>query len=196
MNQVSKEGLGDCIPDVDQSLLKLAAILLWVSQLPQSSFISSHRGLIWRIVWDCPRAVLARVTNAQDIHLTSEEEYVDVWENVMLTPVAQKHLFPEGGLMVWGGITATRLVFIDGNLNAVPCRDDIIQRQVVPFVQRHPNITLQQDNARPHVDRFATAYLNQHSIPTLSSLASQLAGFVSHWTSTCGMRWKTIGAAD
>lgn len=72
--------------------------------------------------------------------------------------------------MVWGGITATGrtdLVIINGNLNAVGYRDNIVRQHVLPFLQQHRGVTFQQDNARPHVARVVTAFFNQHNVPVL-----------------------------
>ena len=60
--------------------------------------------------------------------------------------------------MVWGGITGnarTPLVVINGNLTGVRYRDEILQAHVVPFLRQH-TVTLQHDNARPHVARVVT----------------------------------------
>ena len=51
--------------------------------------------------------------------------------------------------MVGGGVSQhhqTELVVIEGNLNAVRYRDDILPH-VVPFLQAHPDMTLQHYNA-------------------------------------------------
>ena len=72
--------------------------------------------------------------------------------------------------MVWAGITAndrTDLVFINGNLDGVGYRDNVIRQHVLPFLQNHPNTTFQHDNARPHVARAVTAVLNQNNVPVL-----------------------------
>ena len=55
-----------------------------------------------------------------------------------------------GSVMVWGGVSQhhrTELVVIAGNLNAVRYRDDIPLPHVVPFLQAHPDMTLQHGNA-------------------------------------------------
>ena len=55
--------------------------------------------------------------------------------------------------MVWGGVSQhhrTELVVIAGNLNAVGYREDILLPHVVPFLQAHPDMTLQHDNATGH----------------------------------------------
>ncbi len=57
--------------------------------------------------------------------------------------------------MVWGGISQgvkTPLVVIQGNLTAVRYRDQVPRPHVLPLI-RQRNLTLQQDNARPHVAR-------------------------------------------
>ena len=51
--------------------------------------------------------------------------------------------------MVWGGVSQhhrTELV-IAGNLNAVHYREDIVLPHVVPFLQAHPDMTLQHDTS-------------------------------------------------
>ena len=55
--------------------------------------------------------------------------------------------------MGWGGVSRnhwTELVVIAGNLNAVCYREDILLPHVVPFLQAHPDMTLQHDNATTH----------------------------------------------
>lgn len=74
-----------------------------------------------------------------------------------------------GGVMVWAGIChgdRTQLQFIDGNLNAVRYRDEILRPIVVPFIRRH-HATFQHDNARPHVARVCTQFLEEENIPVL-----------------------------
>lgn len=73
--------------------------------------------------------------------------------------------------MVWGGMTAngrTQLQIINGNLTGVRYRDEILQTHVIPFVQNQARpITLQQDNARPHVARVARDFLQQQNVEVL-----------------------------
>jgi len=61
--------------------------------------------------------------------------------------------------MVWGGISITgktRHVDIEGHLNAVRYRDEILQ----PYHHNlRPNSILQDDNACPHRARVITDYL-------------------------------------
>ncbi len=59
----------------------------------------------------------------------------------------------------------TQVYFIDGILNAQRYRDDIPRPIVVPFIHdhhlmlQHDNLSLQHDNARPHVARICTQFL-------------------------------------
>ncbi len=74
------------------------------------------------------------------------------------------------GVMVWAGICygqRTRVHFIDGILNAQRYRDEILRPIVVPFI--HDNhLMLQHDNARPHVARICTQFLEAENIPVLA----------------------------
>ena len=71
--------------------------------------------------------------------------------------------FGGGSIMVWGGISLrgkTDLVIIEGNLNAVRYRDDILEPVAIPYLQNMgPNAILQDDNARPHRARIIGEYL-------------------------------------
>uniref|UniRef100_A0A8K9UFN3 Tc1-like transposase DDE domain-containing protein n=1 Tax=Oncorhynchus mykiss TaxID=8022 RepID=A0A8K9UFN3_ONCMY len=59
-----------------------------------------------------------------------------------------------GGGPSWSGAVSqhhrTELVVIAGNLNAVHYREDILLPHLVPFLQAHPDMTLQHDNATSH----------------------------------------------
>jgi hypothetical protein len=53
-----------------------------------------------------------------------------------------------GSVMVWGGVSQhhrTELVVIAGNLKAVHYREDFLLPHMVPFLQAHPDMTLQYD---------------------------------------------------
>ncbi len=72
-----------------------------------------------------------------------------------------------GGVMVWPGICygqRTQVHFIDGILNAQRYRDEILRPIVVPFIHDH-HLMLQHDNARPHVARICTQFLETENIP-------------------------------
>ena len=72
--------------------------------------------------------------------------------------------------MVWGGVSQhhrTELVVIAGNLNAVCCREDILLHHAVPFLQGHPDMTLQHDNATSHTARSVRAFLQDRNVSVL-----------------------------
>ena len=74
--------------------------------------------------------------------------------------------------MVWGGIShwlKSQLVVIDGNLKAARYRDEILRPHVIPFLQQH-NLTLQQDNARPHVAKICQVFLASNNVQPLGWL--------------------------
>ena len=78
--------------------------------------------------------------------------------------------FGDGGsVMVWGGVSQhpqTELVVIAGNLNAVHYREDILLH-VVPFLQAHPDMTLQHDNATTHRTSSMADFLLDRNVSVL-----------------------------
>uniref|UniRef100_A0A3P9KLZ0 Tc1-like transposase DDE domain-containing protein n=1 Tax=Oryzias latipes TaxID=8090 RepID=A0A3P9KLZ0_ORYLA len=75
-----------------------------------------------------------------------------------------------GVVMVWAGICygrRTQVHFIDGILNAQRYCDEILGPIVVPYIQQH-HLMLQHDNARPHVARICTQFLEAENIPVLA----------------------------
>jgi hypothetical protein len=72
--------------------------------------------------------------------------------------------------MVWGGVSQnhrTELVVIAGNLNAVRYREDILLPHVVPFLQAHPDMTLQHDNATNYTARYVCGFLQNRNVSVL-----------------------------
>uniref|UniRef100_A0A8K9XXR5 Tc1-like transposase DDE domain-containing protein n=1 Tax=Oncorhynchus mykiss TaxID=8022 RepID=A0A8K9XXR5_ONCMY len=75
-----------------------------------------------------------------------------------------------GSVMVWGGVSQhhrTELVIIAGNLNAVRYREDILLPHVVTFLQAHPDMTLQHDNATSHTARSVRDFLQDRNVSVL-----------------------------
>ncbi len=65
------------------------------------------------------------------------------------------------GVMVWAGVCfgqRTQVHFIDSILNAQRYRDEILRPIIVPFFHNH-HLMFQHDNARPHVVRICTQFL-------------------------------------
>ena len=73
--------------------------------------------------------------------------------------------------MIWDGITGgqkTRLLVVNGTLNAQKYINQVLVPEGVPFMQRNAQIvTLQQDNARPHTARLTQHFLQQNNIIVL-----------------------------
>jgi hypothetical protein len=75
--------------------------------------------------------------------------------------------FGGGSVMVCAGIfndSRTQLKIVQGTLNAVKYRDDILDPIVLPFL---PQRNFQHDNARCHVARVCQDFLNQNHIRVL-----------------------------
>ena len=70
--------------------------------------------------------------------------------------------------MVWGSVSQYHeLVVIAGNLNAVRYREDILLPRVVPFLQAHPDMTIQLDNGTSHTARSVRDFLQDRNISVL-----------------------------
>ena len=76
-----------------------------------------------------------------------------------------------GGILVWVGISYnchTNLVFIEGPITAQRYIDEVLVREVVPFLQSYPEVWIfQQDNASPHSAEITNQFLAQNDIRTL-----------------------------
>ncbi len=57
--------------------------------------------------------------------------------------------------------------FIEGILNAQRYHDEILRPIVVPFIHDH-HLMMQYDNARPHVARICTQFLEAEYVPVLA----------------------------
>ena len=70
--------------------------------------------------------------------------------------------------MVWGGMslgTRTPLIRVDGNLNGVRYRDEILQPVVLPAVANMgPGAIFQDDNAPAHRARVVNDFLQQNQV--------------------------------
>lgn len=74
-------------------------------------------------------------------------------------------------VMVWAAISAehhSELVFLEGNLNAVRYRDEVLGPVVLPFLERvGGRAVFQHDNARPHVARVCANFLRDNDVDVL-----------------------------
>ncbi len=90
----------------------------------------------------------------------------------------------------------TQVHFIDGILNAQRYRDEIMRPIVVPFIHDH-HLMLQHDNARPHVVRICTQFLEAENIPVLAwpSYSPDMLPIEHVWDALDPNYWNTIVAA-
>ena len=56
---------------------------------------------------------------------------------------------------------------IDGNLNAQQYITEVLKLTLLPFLAQHPEIFLEQDNARLHSARATREFLDDHDVRTL-----------------------------
>lgn len=101
---------------------------------------------------------------------------VRVWrranERYLDSAVQETVRFGGGSIMVWGGICLngrTDLVVIaNGSLTALRYLREILEPHIIPFADNMGvDFILQQDNARPHVARTVTTFLNDHNIEVM-----------------------------
>ncbi len=104
--------------------------------------------------------------------------------------------------MVWAGVCygqRTQVHFLDGILNAQRYRDKILRPIVVPFIHDH-QLMLQHDNARLHVARICSQFLEAENIPILARPAyspdmSPLSMFGMLWIGVYILDWPFIVAS-
>ena len=98
----------------------------------------------------------------------TEQRYADAC-------VVEADRFRGGSVMVWDGIShngKTRLVTVNGTLNAQKYRDDILAPVVLPFMQAGNGVTiLQEDNARPHTAHATTQFLTANNVNVMDWLS-------------------------
>ncbi len=132
---------------------------------------------LWRgvLFMDESRFSLYRADGRQRVWCRVGERFADV-------NVVDRVAHGCGGVMVWAGVCywqRTQVHFIDGILNAQRYRDEILRPIVVPFIHDH-HLMLQHDNARPHVARICTQFLEAENIPVLAWPAYS-PDIVTHW---------------
>lgn len=166
LNRLRKFGLRARRPYVGLPLTRQRrmARMDWLHQHRPNVF-PAHR---WRrtLFTDESRFLLYRADGRRRVFRRRGERYNN-------NCVLERDKFGGGGVMVWGGIChgrKTRLVIVEGNMTAARYRDVILQPVVLPFVRQH-NVTLQQDNARPHVARLSMDFMADNNIDVMRWLA-------------------------
>lgn len=114
---------------------------------------------------DESRICLRSPDGRERIYRRRNERYADC-------TISERMQYYGGSVMVWAGISTdarTDLVFVDnGALTARRYIEEILQEVVVPFAPFIGNqFTLMHDNARPHVARVVSEYLDEVELPRL-----------------------------
>ena len=84
--------------------------------------------------------------------------------------VLQRDRYGGASVMVWGAINTnfrSRLVIVNGNLNAIRYVGEILQPHLLPLLAQHGGnnrLLFQHDNARPLVARYSQLFLQQNGV--------------------------------
>ncbi|GFX57356.1 transposable element Tc1 transposase [Trichonephila clavipes] len=85
--------------------------------------------------------------------------------------VIERHSGLTPGVMVWDAILyhgRSNLLRIEGNLNSNRYVRDVLQPEVVPFLQDMPGVIFQQDNVRPNVAKTVRDFCSAKHMQLLS----------------------------
>lgn len=93
-------------------------------------------------------------------------------------------------IMIWAGVSyhgKTELVFLNDGVGRGGRRvagrgmtarryvDEVLEPVALPYLQQHPGMTLQQDNARPHTARLTMDYLRDNNVAFIDDWPAQSA---------------------
>ena len=85
--------------------------------------------------------------------------------------VIERDRFGGGSVLVWGRIMGgnkTRLIVINGNINAQTYINDVLAVEDLPFIQFHgPNVTFMRDNSPPHSAAITRQFLAISNVSVL-----------------------------
>ncbi|GFS80938.1 transposable element Tcb1 transposase [Trichonephila clavipes] len=83
-----------------------------------------------------------------------------------------RHTGPAPGIIVWGGgigyHSRTHVVRIAGSLNSQRYISEVLESNVLPYLQGFTPAIFQQDNAQPHLERIVQSFFVNHQIELLS----------------------------
>ena len=103
-------------------------------------------------------------TDAREFIAIEGERFVDAC-------VIEWNCFGGGSVLVYGGIMGgnkTRLIVINGNINAHTYINDVLAVEALLFIQFHgPNVTFMHDNARPHSAAITRQLLTTNNVNVL-----------------------------
>ena len=89
-------------------------------------------------------------------------------ERLIDATVHEHNRYGGGSVMVWGGMslaTRTPLHLVDGILNGIRYRDEVLEPVVLPALgDLGPGAIFQDDNAPAHRARIVTTFLEEHQV--------------------------------
>uniref|UniRef100_A0A8K9XJ96 Tc1-like transposase DDE domain-containing protein n=1 Tax=Oncorhynchus mykiss TaxID=8022 RepID=A0A8K9XJ96_ONCMY len=161
-NRLREAGLRACRPVVRQVLTRhhRQQRRLWAQTHRRWNRQDKQKVLFTDESWFCLTRGDGRIRN----YRRRNERYIEAC-------TLERDRFGGGGsIMIWDDVSqhhGTELGVIAGNLNAVRYREDILLPHVVLFLQAHPDMTLQHDNATSHTARSERDFLQDRNISVL-----------------------------
>ncbi|GFY35312.1 transposable element Tcb1 transposase [Trichonephila clavipes] len=113
-------------------------------------------------------------TQESRICLQHHDSRIRVWrhrgERMLNSCIMHRHTGPAPGIMVWGGIgyhSRIPLVRIAGTLNSQRYISEVLEPDVLPYLQGLSTAIFHLDNAWPHVARIVQRFFDNHQIELL-----------------------------
>ena len=142
---------------------------------PILSAINRRRRLAWarqHVTWTRQQWGRVLFSDESRFTLSFNDGRLRVWrrqgERYADATVQEHNRYGGGSVMVWGGMslgTRTPLLHIDGNLNGVRYRDEVLRPAVLPALANlGQGAIFQDDNAPAHRARLVTNFLGQHQV--------------------------------
>ena len=104
--------------------------------------------------------------------LTDARVYLRRGEHCADACVIERDRFGGGLVLVWDGMMGgnkTRLIVINGNINAQTYMNDVHAMVALPVIQLHdPNVTFMDNNARPHSAAITRQFLATNNVNVLN----------------------------
>ncbi len=203
---ITKEFLHKLLETVSGKLICMLVILIGVSTWLQFIVVTDLSGqmLTFDGVWHFGEVFSSRMNPG--FHCTRQMAdwvYGVVWVSGLLMSTLWIE-WPMVAVGLWYGQAYVmdnehRFVahFIDGILNAQRYSDEILRPIVVPFIHDH-HLMLQHDNARPHVARICTQFLEAEIIPVLAwpAYSPDMSPIEHVWDAVDRRIWQRVPVPD